>query len=69
MFYSDLNVLTSEQRAQLALEELFQEFPSHTSNGIIERSNKEEKLEFKVNDTLLAVGFDFWNSLYPIKRG
>ena len=69
VFYSDLNVLTSEQRAQLALEELFQDFPSHTSNGIIERSNKEEKLEFKVNDTLLAVGFDFLELLVSYKMG
>ena len=69
VFYSDLNVLTSEQRAQLVLEGLFQEFPSHTSNGIIERSNKEEKLEFKVNDTLLAVGFDFLELLVSYKKG
>lgn len=69
VFCSDLNVLTREQIAQLVLEELFQEFPANTSNGIIEPSKIKEKLEFKVNDTLLASGFDFLELLSSYKKG
>ncbi len=68
-FSSDLDTLTKRQKAQLKVEDLFGEFTSDDSTGMIEFDKSEGKLEFWINDSVVANGYDFPELLSAFGKG
>ena len=68
-FSSDIDSLTKRQKAQLKVEGLFAEFTNEDSNGIIEFDKSEGKLEFWINDEVVASGYDFPELLSAFEKG
>ena len=58
-FSTNLDSLTKRQKAQLKVEDIFAEFNSKDSNGMIEFDKSEGKLEFWLNEIVIASGYDF----------
>ena len=68
-FSTNLDSLTKRQKAQLKVEDIFAEFNSKDSNGMIEFDKSEGKLEFWLNEIVIASGYDFPELLSAFEKG
>ncbi len=68
-FSTDTVSLTKRQKAQLKVEDLFADFTSEESYGMIEFDKSEGKLEFWINDEVVANGYDFPELLSAFEKG
>lgn len=61
--------LTKRQKAQLKIEDIFADFASDDSDGIIEFDKSEGKLKFWIGDSVIANGYDFPDLLSSYQAG